>query len=337
MNDNIQVSVVVTAYNRRMFIKNAINSILRQTLPRVNYEVIVVKNYEDKDLDSFLLNNGCILEKSNDNDTFGACLVKGILRSRGAIICFLDDDDEFIYTKLEKVFDEFSENRLQFFHNGMIPINDEGYKLEKHWIWKMAPETDILVSNPLEYLDYKKLFRIGADFGASSICISKELAYKLVPNLGRLTSASDNFMFYMACTDVHPIKISSERLTKYRIHAFNSSKPMSNSFPDYLKRYKKNASEAYNSYGVISSLVDGYKVSKFATYRYASYKFGFYVSMNRKNGFAAFKDLINFIKCDFYLRIPRAILFGICYVPLRFSNKARRIFLYVLWKLTSLK
>ena len=40
------ISVIVTAYNRKQFILEALNSIVNQTLSKDKYEVIVTKNVE---------------------------------------------------------------------------------------------------------------------------------------------------------------------------------------------------------------------------------------------------------------------------------------------------
>jgi cellulose synthase/poly-beta-1,6-N-acetylglucosamine synthase-like glycosyltransferase len=42
------ISVIVTAYNRRKYLSFALRSLEAQTLPRDRFEVIVVKNFEDK-------------------------------------------------------------------------------------------------------------------------------------------------------------------------------------------------------------------------------------------------------------------------------------------------
>ena len=333
MTKYLGVSVVVTAYNRREYIKRAVDSILRQTLNRNYFEIIVVKNYEDKDVDNYLSRIGVIMVKSKDNDTFGSCLANGIIRSQGDIICFLDDDDEFVESKLEKVYHNFADNNLSFFHNAMIPVDSEGNEIKNHWIWKMATEKDVLIENPSKYGEFKTLFRYGPDFGASSICISRALALKLVHHLDGMTSASDNLMFYYACTGNFSIKISSERLTRYRIHSFNSSRPASNSFQDYLKRYRKNAFEAFDSYRMICSIVEGYPISEFANYRLSSYKFAYYSTVSRENGFPSFLELLKFLKCDYYLRIPRVVVYGLLYFPLRFSTKVRQMFVFLIWKI----
>jgi len=39
------ISVIVTAHNRREFLLDAVNSALNQTLPKDEYEIIVVRNF----------------------------------------------------------------------------------------------------------------------------------------------------------------------------------------------------------------------------------------------------------------------------------------------------
>jgi glycosyltransferase involved in cell wall biosynthesis len=40
------ITVILTAYNRRRYLEEAINSTLNQTLSKEFYEVIVIKNFE---------------------------------------------------------------------------------------------------------------------------------------------------------------------------------------------------------------------------------------------------------------------------------------------------
>ncbi|MCY0863304.1 MAG: glycosyltransferase, partial [Metallosphaera prunae] len=43
------ISVIITAHNRKEYLMQAVDSALNQTLPKTEYEVIVVKNFEDYD------------------------------------------------------------------------------------------------------------------------------------------------------------------------------------------------------------------------------------------------------------------------------------------------
>jgi Glycosyl transferase family 2. len=51
------ISVIVTAYNRRRYLPFALRSLEAQTLPRDRFEVIVVKNFDDKESDDIISRN----------------------------------------------------------------------------------------------------------------------------------------------------------------------------------------------------------------------------------------------------------------------------------------
>jgi len=50
------ISAIITAYNRREFIRDAVNSVINSVLPEDEYEIIVVKNFRDKYVDSIVAN-----------------------------------------------------------------------------------------------------------------------------------------------------------------------------------------------------------------------------------------------------------------------------------------
>jgi glycosyltransferase involved in cell wall biosynthesis len=45
VNRKPYISVIITAHNRKEFLKEAIQSALNQTLERSNYEILVIKNF----------------------------------------------------------------------------------------------------------------------------------------------------------------------------------------------------------------------------------------------------------------------------------------------------
>ncbi|MBE5728110.1 glycosyltransferase family 2 protein, partial [Candidatus Parvarchaeota archaeon] len=121
------ISVIVTAYNRKQFILEALNSIINQTLSRDKYEVIVTKNFEDKDIDKFISDN----DMKNILFTepgIGMRLADAIKLCQGDVITFLDDDDIYSKDRLERVYDVFKNYNVGFYHNGSIRNKiDEDY------------------------------------------------------------------------------------------------------------------------------------------------------------------------------------------------------------------
>ncbi|MGC8544043.1 MAG: glycosyltransferase, partial [Vulcanisaeta sp.] len=61
------ISVVITAYNRREFLKYAVKSVINQTLDKSLYEIIVVKNFRDPEVDHVVESNrGKIIEAGDE-------------------------------------------------------------------------------------------------------------------------------------------------------------------------------------------------------------------------------------------------------------------------------
>ena len=96
-NNNLPyISVIITAYNIKEFLLNAIKSVLKQTLEKKYYEIIVIKNFLDKDIDDLIDEKK--IKHILMEGTLGEFLYKGISEANGEIISFLDDDDLFLET-----------------------------------------------------------------------------------------------------------------------------------------------------------------------------------------------------------------------------------------------
>lgn len=99
-----EVSVVLTTYNRSALVSRAIESVLNQTF--TDFELIVVDDfstddtpdvvsvYEDDDRVDYV--------RHDRNRHLSASRNTGIERASGEFVAFLDDDDEWLPTKLEK-------------------------------------------------------------------------------------------------------------------------------------------------------------------------------------------------------------------------------------------
>lgn len=110
-----KVSVVIPTYGRPLLLKRAINSVINQTYS--NVEIIVVDDNgenspnqkETQKMVSEYENLVYLKLKQNSGGAVARNL--GAKRSSGEYICFLDDDDEFLPTKLEKQVGVFKESQ----------------------------------------------------------------------------------------------------------------------------------------------------------------------------------------------------------------------------------
>ncbi len=98
-----KVSVIIPTYNRPEMVKNAVQSVLNQTYR--DLEVIVVDDGMDRRAGEGLKmieDDRVVYIQHEKSLGGGAARNTGIIKSRGEYIALLDDDDEWMPTKLEK-------------------------------------------------------------------------------------------------------------------------------------------------------------------------------------------------------------------------------------------
>ena len=209
----MKITVIITAYDRKKFILNAVKSVLNQKIPESKYELIVVKNYNDKTIDSFLDKNGIKNIYSHDK-SLGSKLNQAIKISTGEIIAFLEDDDAFLEGKLEYVYSLFVKNQnLVYYHNQYMPVNE-----------KYEPTV------------YRNDF---PDFNMSCISIRKDIIE--FNKIAEITDSLDTFMYLSAVESGKRILADKQKLTIYMVH--NSA---SNNFSPDIKDFNASRLEYIN-------------------------------------------------------------------------------------------
>jgi len=210
-----EISIIIIAYNRKKFLFDAIKSSLNQTLSRNKYEIIVIKNFKDENIDKFIEING--IKNILMEGTLGKFLSEGIKIANGDIISFLDDDDYFNAVKLEKVSQIFEKNKdIVYFHNNHILINEGKKFIKKNGF------LESLKINSEELL--KKSLNINYfGFNLSSISIKKDYYIKYSNLLTELKTHSDDFILFCALDEPTTIYMDSSYLTYYRVHNSQSN------------------------------------------------------------------------------------------------------------------
>ncbi len=232
------ISVIVTAYNRRRYLSFALRSLEAQMLPKDKFEVIVVKNFDDKESDDIISRNGW-KEIYNDDSYHGRMVLAGLEESRGEVITFLDDDDMYVSNRLEEVYKAFTSfKRLVYFHNSQTIIDGNGNLLERSPPSLPTPKN--LVGGSTIVVDVDKLrvlakrynvsvadlvlkVRVGADFNNSSVAVRRHIVESHAQLLKRLPSSIDNFVFASSLRAGGLMYFTDERLTLYRVHGENWS------------------------------------------------------------------------------------------------------------------
>ena len=127
---DIGISVVITAYNRKEFLADAINSVIYQTTEGFSCEIIVVSNFT---FDVSSLESNYEIRTVLMSGTIGEFLYVGLLTSKYEIVAFLDDDDTFEKGKLLRLAETFSANpELCYYHNDLKYVDAHMCSIKWH-------------------------------------------------------------------------------------------------------------------------------------------------------------------------------------------------------------
>lgn len=132
MND--LVSIITPSYNTARFIPETINSVLAQTY--TNWEMIIVDDCSKDDTDAVVsrFSDPRIRYLKNEKNSGAAVSRNRALReAKGKWIAFLDSDDLWEPTKLEKQIRFMEEKNCHFSYTNYTEIDDDGNSLGTVW------------------------------------------------------------------------------------------------------------------------------------------------------------------------------------------------------------
>ena len=236
--DQPYISVIVTAYNRRRYLPFALRSLEVQTLPRDRFEVIVVKNFEDKESDDIISRNGW-KDLYEDSTYHGRKILAGLEESKGDVITVLEDDDVYVSNRLEEVYKAFtSYDRLVYFHNSQTIIDENGNVLERPPISKNIVGGSTVIVDVDKLRTFAKKYgmsiiditpdiilkvRVRADVNSSSAAVKRDALEASAYLLKELPINIDNFVFASSLRAGGLMYFTDEKLTFYRVHGENWS------------------------------------------------------------------------------------------------------------------
>ena len=220
--DDLLISVIVTAHNRKEYILEALASIADQTLDRKFYEVIVVKNYLDDDIDAQIEKYGyknILCEET----PVGAKLRDAVLKSEGNVIAFLEDDDLFHKEKLKAVFSYFnSETNLFMFRNCGEFINKNGKKYGIYTNNAFEEMKKFKWPDDFKGRNFRNL-KFAIDFNLGLMSIKREALINKLQFLERVIQSPDIFIFFSGLSDGKNIVVDGRVLTFIRRHGNEAS------------------------------------------------------------------------------------------------------------------
>ncbi len=262
------ISVIITAYNRKEYLLDAINSVINQTLDKKYYEIIVIKNYNDSKIDDFINKNN-IINIFSENNSLSGKIYDALKIASGDIISFLEDDDLFLPNKLMEIYDNFiNMPNIVYYHNNFIKTNNRlleiyysEHRKNKKIFLKLSELNDIKIIN---YLISKKLIALNM----SAITIRKSYFNDCLEILKNIEMASDMFFFFYLSgkSDTsREILISDKPLSIWFVHnsASNISrdleiKEFKNKNVIYIKAYLNSILYIFNEFCSKNNLYNSY-------------------------------------------------------------------------------
>lgn len=150
------VSVVIPLYNKGKYIERALSSVLTQTYPPL--EIIVVDDGSTDDGPDRVLNfnDPKIILVRQENKGPGAARNAGLARARGKYIAFLDADDEWMPSFIEKGISILENNQdgvtvviMGHYFYPALRLNSVGLE-NLQGVYETTSETDIKLISDIE-------------------------------------------------------------------------------------------------------------------------------------------------------------------------------------------
>ena len=209
------LSVLVDTYNHERLIEKALRSVMGQSYPASQFEILVVDDGSTDGTSEIVRRFAPrvrLFRKENGGQA--SAFNAGIPECRGDVIAFLDGDDWWERGKLERVAEAFSaEPSLGMVGHAFIESFDDGSERV------IAPE----LPAHLRLLDAPdaSFFRLNrCYFGTSRLALRADVARRILPVPEALVFEADEYLFTMAPA-LERALLLTEPLTHYRVHAGN--------------------------------------------------------------------------------------------------------------------
>jgi glycosyltransferase involved in cell wall biosynthesis len=215
-----RVSVLIAAFDRQEYLERAVRSVLASTLPHGEFEIVVVKNFLNPQLDAFLAAEHVrVLQEAPA--PIGAWMARGLAAARGRIVALLNDDDEFDPAKLARVVERFATvPDLIYYHDRRVLVDPNGAPLPVRSRWERPQSAPFVIVT-----DADRRSKIGAVhrgrglFHDSCISVDRGVLERRRELLEGVEVSEDAFTYYCALASPGTLFFDDRRLTRFRVHA----------------------------------------------------------------------------------------------------------------------
>lgn len=213
MTKEMKVSAVIPTQNRPDLLKEAIESVLKQTRPA--FEIIVVDTSSNDDTEKMIKEFGSkVIYIRSPYDQYGQSKSrnKGIKTAKGELIAFLDSDDLWLPNKIKVQAELMEKNNFSFTYTDSLVKDETGVEPEHSYVFYRQKENPYVGKNIAS-----KIFHEHNVIPTSSVMAPKELLEKV--------GGFDEKLFYHEDRDLWirlamegEVGFVNEMLSVYRVH-----------------------------------------------------------------------------------------------------------------------
>ncbi|MBB5255163.1 glycosyltransferase [Sulfurisphaera ohwakuensis] len=293
----METAVIITAYKRYVYVQDALNSVLRQTL--LPNQIIIVADDIEAIKETLKIDKNISITLLEANySRYGKQVSEAIknLDKNVEIVFFLDDDDLFDKHKIEhisKIFDKY--NDIVLVHNLQTYIDSRGREINDKKLFeayeKNQPHKEVLISKQNFPLIYKEFPFIHHNH--SSITIKRKLLEKYKDYIEQFDLMLDLPLFMISVMEGNILHIP-ERLTYYRIGSGKTSIANSSSYEDFLANERKivcTMNRHLNDYRTLSFVIKEFEYKKIIMNRILDCEFWLYI-------------LNKYFECEYKAKLP---------------------------------
>ena len=223
------LSVVINCFNRRDYVMDALKSACSQTLSRSEYEIILIKNFHEEEIDNFAKKSE-IISIYTDKVTTGAWFEIAANHAKGDFLSFLDDDDFMHPDKLEILQSVIQlDPEIVYIHN---KFEESDSTFEK----KEFDRNKVIYSRLDNKARFRKSLKNRYYFNLSSITMRKDILQKYMSFISETNHGTDFVIFSAACISGKKMVEYDDTLTFFRVHMDSQSNFKAGSLPELEKK-----------------------------------------------------------------------------------------------------
>ena len=308
MSDQPLITVLITCYNRKEFLIDAVNSALSQTLPKQYYEILVIKNFHDNGIDKFLDRNNINYFTKNGSERY--FLKLGVQKANGQILSFLDDDDLFTRDKLKVVNEIFQNAEISYYHN-----NFEAFMSGRVIKEKMVASPNqmrLLIKNSDKLKKIYWLEKMLAYENNSSISIRKKILEPWFDQVEKQIELPiyniDRFLYLTALLSADSMYIDNRKLTYYRLHENQTSALMRNDYDSLVQKKLEFIEKSLIAFDRMAEMSEGSPFTDYVKTRLTNLKIAYNFWSSTKRYSIGLNDYKLFLREHDLYEIPRVAI-----------------------------